>query len=54
MQVEGHSDDKRRRVEHAKAANAGPFVVIEGASHLGIWYRQELVDFMTDFAKGLR
>jgi alpha-beta hydrolase superfamily lysophospholipase len=44
-------DIEKARGEHAKAKNAGAFVVIEDASHLGIRYRKELADFMTDFVQ---
>jgi len=39
------------RLEHAKAANPGPFVVLDDASHIGMRWRQELADFMASFAK---
>lgn len=43
-------DIDKARAEHAKATVPGPFVVIDDASHLGIRWHQELVDFMTRFA----
>ena len=47
-------DIDKARQEHAKAAQPGPFVVLEDASHLGMRWRHELTDFMASFARNQR
>jgi hypothetical protein len=44
-------DVDKAREEHAKAANPGPFVVLEDASHIGMRWREELASFMASFAQ---
>jgi alpha-beta hydrolase superfamily lysophospholipase len=43
-------DIDKARKEHAKAASPGPFVVLDGASHIGMRWREDLADFMASFA----
>ncbi len=45
-------DIEKARQQHAKAASPGPFVVLEGASHIGMRWREDLADFMASFARG--
>ena len=47
-------DIEKARQEHAQAANSGPFVVLDGASHIGMRWREDLADFMASFAKEQR
>ena len=44
-------DIDQAKAEHQKAGNPGPFLVLDGASHIGMRWRDELASFMTSFAE---